>query len=415
MACPDAKLRGVSFQLGERVSPLRLHDWCFRWVLVGLVALAPRVSAEATSELIFPLQGKHVHGSTIVEGPNGDLLAAWFHGSGERSANDVQIQGARLKKGANAWGPVFVMADTPDIPDCNPSLYVDARNRVWLFWIVVHNNRWERSMLKYRRADSFGSKGAPDWDWQDVILLNPGEDFGERIEQGLAELGLEEGMWAEYALPYAQLLSEAAQDPVKRDIGWMTRARPVTLPTGRILLPLYSDGFNASLMAISDDLGETWRASKPIIGLGPIQPTLARRKNGEIVALCRDSGGAPARVMASESADEGETWSLARDTDLPNPGSSLAVVTLADGRWLLVYNDTEEGRHSLAVALSDDEGQSWPWKRHLERAEPDGGSFSYPTCFQAGNGTVHVSFSYRVKDGASIEHAAFDPDWVLGK
>ncbi|MHC4074033.1 MAG: exo-alpha-sialidase, partial [Planctomycetota bacterium] len=38
---------------------------------------------------IFPLQGKHVHSSSIVECPNGDLLACWFHGSGERTADDV--------------------------------------------------------------------------------------------------------------------------------------------------------------------------------------------------------------------------------------------------------------------------------------------------------------------------------------
>jgi hypothetical protein len=40
---------------------------------------------------IFPLVRQHVHGSTIVELPNGDLLAAWFQGSGERQADDVAI------------------------------------------------------------------------------------------------------------------------------------------------------------------------------------------------------------------------------------------------------------------------------------------------------------------------------------
>ena len=72
--------------------------------------------------------------------------------------------------------------------------------------------------------------------------------------------------------------------------------------------------------------------------LGPIQPTIAVGANGELIALCRDSGRAPGRVLRSVSTDNGETWSLARDTDLPNPGSSLAVVTLRDGRWALVYN-----------------------------------------------------------------------------
>jgi len=34
--------------------------------------------------LVFPYQDEHVHGSAIVELPNGDLLTAWFQGSGER-------------------------------------------------------------------------------------------------------------------------------------------------------------------------------------------------------------------------------------------------------------------------------------------------------------------------------------------
>ena len=33
-------------------------------------------------ELIFPYQSEHVHGSSIVLLPNGDMLAAWFQGSG---------------------------------------------------------------------------------------------------------------------------------------------------------------------------------------------------------------------------------------------------------------------------------------------------------------------------------------------
>ena len=48
---------------------------------------------------IFPMQSKHVHSSSIVELPNGDLLSCWFEGTGERKANDVKIMGSRLKKG----------------------------------------------------------------------------------------------------------------------------------------------------------------------------------------------------------------------------------------------------------------------------------------------------------------------------
>jgi len=95
-------------------------------------------SAELHSELLFPLQNKHVHSSSLVELPNGDLLACWFHGSGERTANDVSIQGSRLSKGARQWNPIFEMADTPQLPDCNPTLFLDAQQRLWMFWVVPH-------------------------------------------------------------------------------------------------------------------------------------------------------------------------------------------------------------------------------------------------------------------------------------
>src|SRR6202043_3628604 len=48
----------------------------------------------------------------------------------------------------------------------------------------------------------------------------------------------------------------------------MTRIKPLKLASGRILLPLYSDGFNMAIVAISDDDGDTWHASLPIVGRG---------------------------------------------------------------------------------------------------------------------------------------------------
>jgi len=361
---------------------------------------------------IFPRQGKHVHGSSIVECPNGDLLACWFHGSGERSADDVVIQGARKKKGADRWGSAFLMADTPGFPDCNPVLHVDRTERVWLFWIAVLAHRWECSYLKYRRADGCESDQAPPWSWQDVIQLKPGEAFPNILKEKFDELRLEEGMWGEYAKPYRRLIEEAAQDPYKRQTGWMTRIHPITLPSGRMLLPLYSDGFNVSMVAISDDEGDTWRASSPIVGLGPIQPTLVRKKDGTVAAYCRDSGGAPERVMVSTSKDDGQTWSAAVDTDIPNPGSSLEVIALSDGRWLMICNDTERGRGRLTAMLSDDEGASWKWRRPLEPSDEQGKSFGYPSVIQTRDGLVHMTYTYGTDAGNSIRHGVINTEWI---
>jgi hypothetical protein len=58
---------------------------------------SPSRSPIVKSMLIFPPQHLHTHGSTMVNLPNGDFLAAWFVGSGERTADDVKVMGARLK------------------------------------------------------------------------------------------------------------------------------------------------------------------------------------------------------------------------------------------------------------------------------------------------------------------------------
>ncbi len=363
-------------------------------------------------EYIFPSQPLHVHSSSIVELPNGDLLACWFEGSGERTANDVAVKGARLKKGASQWSKTFVLADTPGHPDCNPTLFIDQDKRLHLFWIVVQANRWETSILKSRVSSNYQKSGAPEWEWQDIILLKPDEEFAETIENGFREANTQGVAWAEYAPLYERMIVEAAMDPKKRETGWMTRTHPLQLPDGRILLPLYSDGYNLSLIAISDDKGQTWQAGLPIVGRGNIQPSLVLKKNGDLVAFMRDNGDEPGRVMKSISKDSGFEWSLAQKTSVPNPGTSVEAISLDNGDWILVYNDIPDGRHSLAVSLSDDEGETWKWTRHLENRGPGEGSFSYPSVIQAKEGLIHVTYSFHVTGNKTIKHVSFSADWI---
>ena len=273
------------------------------------------------SGLIFPAQDKHVHGSTLVALPNGDYLAAWFYGSGERSADDVKIMGARLKKGQSKWSEPFLLADTPGLPDCNPVFFLNNKGKLFLVWIAVQANRWEYSILRYKTSSDYLKPGAPVWNWQDNILLKPDNRFAKETEAKFKQLPPAGHGWAEYAPAYDDMIIEASKDVRKRSIGWMTRIKPLITHKGRILLPLYSDGFNMSLVAISDDDGETWRPSLPIVGRGPIQPALAQKKDGTIVAFMRDSGDSPARVHTSQSTDEGESWTAATKTAIPNTAS----------------------------------------------------------------------------------------------
>jgi len=200
--------------------------------------------AISSETMIFPLQDEHAHGSSLVELPNGDILAVWFQGSGERKADDVRIMGARLQKGAEAWSTPFQVADTPGLPDCNPVLFLNSENKLFLVWIAVLANTWENSILRVRTSTDYLGPGAPMWNWQDNMFLKPGDEFALEVEKRFGELPESTHGWAEYAPLYDDMIIEASRDLRKRSIGWMTRIHPLILANGRILLPLYSDGFN---------------------------------------------------------------------------------------------------------------------------------------------------------------------------
>src|SRR5436190_9617616 len=121
----------------------RLIFFCTLSLLLLKSSLAQINTQKATpvsSMLIFPRQEKHTHGSSLVSLPNGDFLCAWFMGSGERTADDVKIMGARLQKSAKVWSAPFLLADTYNIPDCNPVLFFNSKKKLFLVWIAVEAN-----------------------------------------------------------------------------------------------------------------------------------------------------------------------------------------------------------------------------------------------------------------------------------
>lgn len=383
------------------------------WGLYGFQCSLAQESAILHSEIIFPMQEKHVHGSTIVELPNGDILVAWFEGSGERTADDVKIMGSRLKKGAKNWSKPFEMADTPHLPDCNPVLFL-ANNKLFLVWIAVQANRWEHSILRLRSSTKFDGNGAPEWDWQDNILLKPTDAFAEEVVSKLKELPDQGHGWAEYAPKYDRMITEASQDLRKRSVGWMTRIKP-QVQGNEILLPLYSDGLNMSLIAISKDGGASWLPSQPIVGRGPIQPTLLKKKDGTLVAFMRDSGDSPSRVQKSESKDGGNSWSVARKTTIPS-GASVDGVVLPDGRWALLLNDIDDGRYRFTLLISEDEGETWHTGQVLENDKNRAGRYSYPAMIVGKDGKLYITYSFhQAGEQKSIKFAVIHPSRMVTK
>jgi hypothetical protein len=382
----------------------------------GVLALPALGAGQARvdARFVLPPQDQHVHSSSTVELPGGDLFAVWYRGSGERRADDVRLEGARLVRGSATWGAFFPVADSPGFPDCNPIAFVDARGQLSVFWPAILDNNWESALLRYRTAPTVGWKGgAPPWTDGGVVLLRP-DNLKEKLEPFAREVLATLPAGREHDA--LSRLVDRLSDKLYNRLGWMPRTHALRLPSGRVLLPLYSDTYDIALIAMSDDEGATWQASDPIVSLGGVQPSLVRRKDGTIVAWMRDNGPPPQRAIVASSRDEGITWSRGEDSDVPNPGSSLEVVALRDGSWLMVNNDTESGRARLSAWLSRDEGRTWPHRRAIE--DTPGGSYSYPSVLQTADGLVHVTYSHvdptpdQGRRREAIKHVAFDPAWV---
>ncbi|MFN8242065.1 MAG: exo-alpha-sialidase [Bacteroidales bacterium] len=415
-------------------------------------------------ENIFPYQNQHCHASTITELPNKDLLVAWFQGSGERAAEDVVIKGSRFNHLTGSWSEPFILADDPGFPDINPVLFVDNRSRLWLVWYTVLAYQWESSLMKYRISEDYSDPSKPPvWSWQDVLLvkadgsapegIGKNDAFVKKLEakyeeyhKSLVDAGylkkdgsgvVTEEMWKKGVSRYMDIalgssfirdgaeINEKGEKvrkplgyPVMRRIGWQTRNKPLQIGN-KILLPLYSDGFDFSLIAISNDCGDSWSFSEPIVGAACIQPAMALREDSTIVAYMRDNGPPPQRLMTSTSSDFGKTWTVVKDSDIPNPGSAADLVKLKSGNWVLVGNDLDEGRHRLTVMLSTDEGKSWPYRKHVINGLPGSQTRAhYPAIIQDSEGLIHLTFTNQVpsEDGKSnvknIAHAIMTEGWL---
>jgi predicted neuraminidase len=298
------------------------------------------------------------HAATIVATPDG-LAAAWFGGTYEKH-DDVGIWFAR--RDAKGWSePVEVVNGVQDAakryPTWNP---------------VLHQAEGGPLVLFYKVGPS------PDTWWG---MRMHSSDGGKS--------------WSEPARLPDEILG-----PVKN--------KAVTLSDGRLLCGSSSehDGWRIH-MEWTFDLGETWKRTEALEEAngdphvqGAIQPTIFTHTGGRVQILCRSRG--TGHIVSAWSSDLGETWTKLETISLPNPNSGIDGVTLADGRRLLVYNHTTQGRSPLNVAVSKD-GLNWQAAVVLE-SEP--GEYSYPAVIQSPDGLVHIAYTWKRK---LLKHVTLDP------
>jgi len=297
------------------------------------------------------------HCASLTELADGDVLAVWYAGLRE-GLPDSALLSAVYSRQESAWLDPQIVVNTPGRSDGNAVVFTLPDGRVWLFRTVIQDGGWASVLTYWQTSDNGGLT------WSEARAFDP--------EPGL-----------------------------------MFRCRPLLLPGGRVLIPMYDDKDGTSLFFRTDDLGATWQRSPRITALDQcIQPAPVRRADGSLLAYMR-CGSHAGHLWQSASADGGETWSPCEPVDLHNPNAGIDMVRLQSGELLLAANLSTNSRSPLHLALSEDDGTTWPVR--LIVAHDPAQEFSYPQLLPGSDGLCHLLYTWRRE---RIRHLVFDAEWV---
>ncbi|MEO3805057.1 sialidase family protein [Nonomuraea sp. B1E8] len=333
--------------------------------------IRPSGALPGVREALLPApHGPDNHAANLLRTRDGELLCTWFSGP-EEGAPGTNVVVSRLA--GERWETPRPVATDPLRSEQNPVLFDGGDGLVRL----LHTSSEPYDQTTAHVVVRTSADAGRTWSEPDVLFAEP---------------------------------------------GIFVRHPPVVLAGGTWLLPAYHCGKagDRSVVQVSDDGGRTW-AEHAVPGSGDlVQMTIAERPDGRLLAMYRDRRAG--RIYASTSAD-GRAWSVPERTGLPNNDSSVQLTKLGDGRLALVYNDASLEREQyrwvvkngkqrkkalrtpLVLAVSDDGGESWPYRRVLQDSDREYWQnelgYSYPSVIDGGDGRVDVAFSYLRK---TIKH-----------
>jgi len=291
------------------------------------------------------------HAATITAFPDGELLAAWYSYKGHDELEDADVFISRRYPDCDTWEKPKLLIDKPNNTG-NPVLYSEE-NEVWLFYAVI----------------PFG------WDTAHV-------EFTHSHNKGIT--------WSE-------------TENVTALLGTNVRYPPVRTSTGKLILPVYDEIGERSLFFSLEDTMDWQYLSAIPSDPGNIQPSIIQTEDQHLLAVMRNRSGN--WLWTAESPNGGRTWSTPADAGFPNPRSAAQILKLANGHLILIFNNDPSERRQLSVALSTNNGQSWPYVKILNN-QP--GS-CYPSATQAPDGKIHILYT---ADRTCIRHAQLTEAWI---
>ncbi len=387
----------------------------------GELHVRPGDPARMEADLPSPCVQNHAANLAVLR--NGDLACVWFGGTQEGVA-DVSIWFSCLPQGGRRWTDAVKLSDDPTRSEQNPILFTAPGGALWLLYTAQRSGNQDTAVVRCR------------------VSSDDGRSWG----------------------PVTTLIDAP---------GTFVRQPPVVLDDGDWLLPVFHcrsqpgekwvGDLDTSSVLVSSDAGRTWTAHPVPHSTGCVHMNVVRIPGRPLLALFRSRWAD--HVYASRSSDGGRTWTAPAPTVLPNNNSSLQCVRLANGHLAAVFNDmsargaterrtslydeieddapeapaapaagaAEPGdpqgrtafwgapRAPLTLAISEDDGATWPRRRNLEvgdgycmtndSAGQRNREFSYPSIVQTADGALHVAYTYFRQ---RIRYARVDERWVAG-
>ncbi len=345
----------------------------------------PRKFVRIPKEANGPIFAGHNHCPAIVECPNGDLLAIWYTGIGERERN-MAVAASRLRWGSEEWEPASPFWDPPDRNDTALSLWFDDKNKIYHFNSMSVSSNWARMAVVMRTSTDSGATWSRPW------LILPEHTGGHQLSE-----------------------------PV------------FAMKDGTIVISV--DGGDTLWM--STDKGLTW--SNPGGDIAGMHTAVDQLGDGRLVAFSR-RGDIDGRMPISISSDGGKTFTYSASEFSPIGGGQRPVLLkLREGPLFfasfanlngvsqvpVTITDSQGSKHQakeLFAAVSLDDGKTWPFKRVVAPDGPkqfaectDGGVVTvgglssehrgYMSVCQGLDGVIHLI--------SSRQHYAFNLKWLM--
>lgn len=266
-------------------------------------------------------------------------MAVWFAGSRE-GAPDVDIRASRFDPVGQEWTPEFTLVSREATETVlqryirklgNPVIALAPNNRLWLFYVSVSVGGWGGSAINAMHSDD----GGVSWSPPKRLVTSP-----------------------------------------FFNISTLVRNSPIFHRDGSIGLPVYHEflGKFAEYLHLSPD-GEVLDKFRISEGRHSLQPAIVPLSGESALALLRNAGQEPGKVLASFTEDRGQTWSEPVQVEPWNPNSSLAAIGAQDAEKdiLVAMNNLRDGRHRLSLYETDATLKNWRLRKILDESpDPNG-------------------------------------------